>query len=333
MPDKCPITSYGGQAVVEGVMMRGMKHFAVVCRRQNGEIVSTCENVENNLGKFAKLMKVPFIRGSVALVDSMILGTKALMFSADIAISDEEANKNEKENEKLKKQKEKAKEELEKSGNKVNGIFVGFSAFFGLLIGICLFMLLPVIIANFFPALKDNQLTFSIVEGLIKFIIFIAYVVGISFMPDVKRVFRYHGAEHKTINCYEDNKELTVENVRSYTTINPRCGTSFLLIFIIVSIILFIFLPTPQQFVDSKVLGILFRFLSKIILLPIVAGIAYECIKFSGKHKNSFFTRIFMKPGLLMQKITTSEPDDSMIECAIKSLQLVIEKDKNENIE
>ncbi|MBQ0106181.1 MAG: DUF1385 domain-containing protein [Armatimonadetes bacterium] len=352
--NKCPVTNYGGQAVVEGVMMRGKKFFAVSCRKRSGEIVSTCENVENNLGCFAGLIKIPFLRGIVALADSMILGTKTLMYSADIAIADEEENKqknealSEKDIKKQKKQQkeaERAKNELKKSDNKVNGIFVGLSAFVGVAIGVCLFMLIPIIITKFvtgtMPFLKDNWVLFALIEGILKFLIFVGYVWLISFMPDVKRVFSYHGAEHKTINCYEGEEELTVENVRKYTTINPRCGTSFLLIFISISIILFCFVPTPEVlgkiFVSNAVfvakIGILVRFALKIILLPIIAGIAYECIKFSAKKPNSIFTKTIMAPGLLMQKLTTKEPDDSMIECAINSLKLVIDKENNDKAE
>lgn len=329
---KCPTANYGGQAVVEGVMMRGKKYFAVACRRKNGEIVSTCEECKNNIGIFEKLIKIPFFRGFAALADSMILGTKTLMYSADIAIADEETeNKKEKKQQKIRENQEKAKKELEKSGNKVNGFLVGFSAFIGVIIGVCLFMFVPILITKLmsdFLHLKIDRLTFSLIEGIFKFIIFIGYVWSISFMPDVKRIFRYHGAEHKTINCYEAEEELSVENVQKHTTVNPRCGTSFLLIFISISIILFCFVPNPQEWGKF---GILLRFALKIILLPIIAGIAYECIKFSGQHKDSFFTKTIMAPGLLMQRLTTKEPDDSMVECAIKSLKLVLEKENSEN--
>ena len=331
--NKCPIKNYGGQAVVEGVMMRGPKHFAVVCRKQKGEIVSTCENVENNLGWFSKLYKIPFLRGSVALVDSMILGTKTLMYSADIAIADEEENKSdddtksEKQKQKEEKELNRAKEELKKSDNKVNGIFVGFSAFLGLVIGICLFMFVPILITKLTTNIfhfQANKYIFALIEGVFKLIIFIGYVWIISFMPDVKRVFRYHGAEHKTINCYENGEDLTIENVQKYNTINPRCGTSFLLIFISISIILFCFVPNPA---DWGKLGVLYRFGLKIVLLPLIAGIAYEFIRFSGRHQKNLITRFFMAPGLWMQRLTTKEPDDDMVECAIKALSLVMEKD------
>ena len=179
--NKCPVKNYGGQAVVEGVMMRGLKYFAVACRKQKGEIVSTCEEVQNNLGWFSKLSKVPFLRGSVALVDSMILGTKTLMYSADIAIADEEENKKE-DKEKSEKQKQKeekelnrAKEELKKSDNKVNGIFVGFSAFLGLVIGVCLFMLVPILITKVTTNLLHFEAEgygFALIEGIFKFLIF-----------------------------------------------------------------------------------------------------------------------------------------------------------------
>ncbi|MBQ7257651.1 MAG: DUF1385 domain-containing protein, partial [Abditibacteriota bacterium] len=323
--NKCPVKNYGGQAVVEGVMMRGLKHFAVVCRKQKGEIVSTCEEVQNNLGWFSKLSKVLFLRGSVALVDSMVLGTKTLMYSADIAIADEEENKkeddskSEKQKQKEEKELNRAKEELKKSNNKVNGIFVGFSAFLGLVIGVCLFMFVPILLTKVTESLFNidrNSYFFALIEGIFKFLIFIGYVWIISFMPDVKRVFRYHGAEHKTINCYEKGEELTIENVQKYNTINPRCGTSFLLIFISISIIIFCFVPNPENWGKF---GVLLRFGLKIFLLPIIAGISYEFIRFSGRHQKNLITRFFMAPGLWMQRLTTKEPDDKMVECAIKA--------------
>jgi len=326
--ESCPSSSYGGQAVVEGVMMRGQKHFAVVCKKSNGEIVSTCENVESYLGPFEKLTKVPFIRGSVALVDTMILGMKSLFYSADIALADEETKKEKEVDEKkaktLNEEKEKAKEALAKSGNKVNGMFIGVSAFLGLAIGVLLFMFVPILLSRLTTNImlnidESNKWAFALIEGVFKFILFIVYVWGISFMPDVKRVFSYHGAEHKTINTYEACEELTVENVKKHSKIHARCGTSFILILICISIIIFCFIPNDN---------ILLRLGLKLLLLPFIAGISYEAIKLSGKYKDSFFTKFLMSPGLLVQKITTNEPDDSMIEVAIKSLELVLEKDK-----
>ena len=350
----CSAVSYGGQAVVEGVMMRGRKYFAIVCRRANGEIASTIEPVESYLGKFGSI-RTPFIRGIVALVDSMVLGMKSIYYSSDIAMTDQleednkkmaaqlaaseenisskepldkkEAAKREKKLEKDRAEMKKAKAQLEGADNKVNGILIGVSSFVGFAIAIMLFMFLPILasklVTNTIMGIpSDNKWAFSLVEGFFKLFIFLAYVWGISFIPDVKRIFRYHGAEHKTINAYEAGKELTVENIKPESTIHTRCGTSFILILICLTIIFFCFVPTEN---------IAVRFALKLLFLPIIAGISYEIIKFSAKYSNSIFTRIFLAPGLLVQKITTQEPDDSMIECAMKSLQLVISKDEEEN--
>ncbi len=334
--------SYGGQAVIEGVMMRGRKHFAIACRRANGEITTTLEPVESYTGILSRL-QAPFLRGIAALADSMILGMKSLFWSSDIAMTDqlEEDNrklearladaenpeaplspKEQKKADKLRREQEKAKKQLESAGSKVNGILIGASAFVGMAIAVALFMLVPIYLSGFLTNTvmhipSSNKWAFSLVEGFFKLLIFFLYVYGISFMPDVKRLFRYHGAEHKTINAYEAGEELTPDKVRSYSRIHTRCGTSFILIVIAVTIIVFCFVPNENK---------LLRFGLKLLALPLVAGISYEIIKLSAKYPRSVFTRVFLAPGLLMQRITTQEPEDGMLECAIASLRLVAEE-------
>ncbi len=334
--------AYGGQAVIEGVMMRGKTHFAIACRRANGEITSTLEPVESYTGVFSRL-QAPFLRGIAALVDSMVLGMKSLFWSSDIAMTDqlEEDNrklearlaeagdpeaplspKEEKKAAKLRKEQEKAKKQLESAGSKVNGILIGASAFVGMAVAVALFMLVPIYLSGFLTNTvlhipSSNKWAFSLIEGFFTLLIFFLYVYGISFMPDVKRIFSYHGAEHKTINAFEAGAELTPEKVRPYSRIHTRCGTSFILIVIAVTIIVFCFVPNENK---------LLRFGLKMLALPLVAGISYEIIKLSAKYPDSVFTRVFLSPGLLMQRITTREPDDGMLECAIASLRLVAEE-------
>ena len=349
--------SYGGQAVVEGVMMRGVKHFAIVCRRMNGELVSTLEPVETYMGKFGHI-KAPFLRGIVALADSMILGMKSIHYSSDIAMTDQleeetkqkaaeleskinenkdenTVHKSEKELKKLAKKKEKnikemeqAKAQLEGANNKVNGILIGASAFVGFAIAIVLFMLVPIFASKLvtntiFNISTDNKWAFSLIEGVFKLGIFLLYVWGISFIPDIKRIFQYHGAEHKTINAFEAGKELNIENIKKESTIHTRCGTSFILILISITIIVFCFIP------NDNIIG---RFALKLLLLPFIASVSYEVIKLSAKYSKSIITRIFLAPGLFVQKITTKEPDEKMIECAMTSLKLVMNAENTNDV-
>jgi len=310
---------YGGQAVMEGVMMRGPKDFAVTVRKANGEIVTTREDVESTLGRFKWLDK-PFLRGTLALIDSMALGIKALKYSADIAMTDAmEAEAAAKAVKAGDTDAPPPADQAQAKSSTVNDVTIGVIMVIGLALGVALFMLVPIFIVR---PLKSSlhlvgwQLTG--IEGLVKITLFLAYVSAISLLKDIRRVFQYHGAEHKTINAYEDKVELTVENVMKYGKAHVRCGTSFILVVLVSSIIVFMFIGWKS---------ILMRFVYKLILLPFVAGIAYEVIRFAGKHKDSLFARMLVYPGLLMQKITTREPEPGMIEVAIKSLQSVLERE------
>ncbi len=314
---------YGGQAVIEGVMMRGPKDFAVSVRTSDGEIITKKEDVESIIGKFKWLDK-PFLRGTLALIDSMVLGIKALKYSADIAMADAigTESKDQQRDESLP---SRLKEEAKRTN--INELAVGAMMILGLALGLALFMLVPILIVKpiktawGLPAWAGTGL-----EGGVKIAIFALYVAAISMMKDIRRVFQYHGAEHKTINAYEANEELTVERVRQYTKIHVRCGTSFILVVLLTSILVFMFISW-----DS----IIERFLYKILLLPVVAGVAYEVIRFAGRHKDSPLAGALVWPGLLMQKITTREPEPEMIEVAIRSLQSVLESEasQKENVQ
>ncbi|MGQ9456641.1 MAG: DUF1385 domain-containing protein [Armatimonadota bacterium] len=303
---------YGGQAVIEGVMMRGPRNFAVAVRRTSGEIVTTCEGLETILGKFQWLDK-PFLRGTLALIDALVLGIKALKYSAEIAMQDAVAEA-----------KETTRTDTASNPTvqtNVNDIAMSAMMILGIALGIGLFMLVPIVIVK--PIKGSLGLTgwqAAVVEGFVKIAIFLAYVMAISLLKDIRRVFQYHGAEHKTINAYEAREELTVENVMRYNKVHVRCGTSFILVVLITSIVVFMFVSWKS---------VILRLVYKLALLPLIAGIAYEVIRFAGRHKDSLLANILVLPGVLVQKITTREPEPEMVEVAIRSLQRVLESESN----
>jgi uncharacterized protein YqhQ len=333
-----PKFQYGGQAVIEGVMMRGRKDFAVVVRKADGEIVTTKESVETTMGRFKWLDK-PFLRGTLALIDSMALGIKALMFSANIAMADAvEADNSAKQKKVSEVEKTEAAatagiselaQDEPKEPAKVNDIAVKSVMVLGMVFGVALFMFIPIVLTKLFDQVTQDKLLLTLVETVIKFIIFLGYLLLISRMKDIQRVFEYHGAEHKTINAYEAGEVLTVENVAKYPKAHPRCGTSFILVVLLASFVVFIFvnfLPYGSL-ADRSILSYFVRWGYKLLLLPFVTGIAYEVIRYSGRHKDSAFARMLVYPGILTQKITTREPEPAMIEVAIKSLESVLEKE------
>lgn len=311
------ITSIGGQAIIEGVMMRGPKKIAMAVRKSNGEIVIEEKEVKG-IGKWAK---VPLIRGVVSFISSMIIGIQALMFSAQF-FDDEEENKDN-ESEKIDNIEEKndnnAEQNLEENDKNKESQGLSTGAMYGtlivsLLFSIGLFMLLPNFLAGLIVPL-ENVTMYNVVENIVKIAIFIGYLAAVSQMKDIKRVFEYHGAEHKSIFCYENGEELTVENVKKYQRFHPRCGTSFLLFVVIISIIFFSFLPRfGNAFANMGI---------RLLLMPVVAGVSYEIIKFAGRSKNKC-VMLLNKPGMWLQRLTTREPDDSQIEVAISSLKAVI---------
>lgn len=296
------MTSIGGQAVIEGVMMRGPYKIAIAVRKPDGEIIID----EKETKKKNKFFKTPIIRGVFAFFDSMITGVRALTFSAKFFDIEEEEDKD---------KKNKKDKNKEKDGTMPDwAIFL--SIFVSLIISIGLFIILPNLVAEFIvPNKIENSVLYNFVESIIKLVIFFGYIVLVSQMKDIKRVFEYHGAEHKSIFCYENAEELTVENVKKYSRFHPRCGTSFLLFVIIVSMLVFSLLGVYENpFIN---IGL------RLLFLPLVAGISYEIIKLAGKSKNKFITWL-NAPGKWLQRFTTREPDDSQIEVAIASLKAVI---------
>lgn len=311
------ITSIGGSALIEGIMMRGPKRTTVAVRTGEEEIY-TEDLTFKSLAERFKIFKVPFIRGIGGLIDSMRLSYKALMLSAEKAIDSIPEDEQEQPS-KLEKWID------EKLGDKFMKILMVFASVLGVVIAVALFFFLPSYLfdlsANFIPVFQgDGELAIfwkSVFEGVLKIALFLIYIVVCSQMSDMKRVFMYHGAEHKTIFCYENELELTVENVRRQRRFHPRCGTSFMILMLLVGIIIGLFIPVAP-------FGIGFlRPVIKILLLPLSCGVGYELIKLCGKHDNKL-TRIIAAPGLWAQRITTKEPDDKMIEVAIKAMKSVI---------
>ena len=309
------ITSIGGQAVMEGVMMRGPYKTTVAVRKPDGEIERKIE--DTGVKTHSKICRLPIIRGCVNFIDSLVIGMKALMYSAefvDIEGDEEEESKFDQWLER-------------KFGDKIKDIVIYMSIAISLVLSIGLFMVLPTFLTRlvemipFMKSITDTKMFTSVFEGIIRMAIFLGYMALVSQMKDIKRVFEYHGAEHKTIACYEAGEELTVENVRQYTRFHPRCGTSFLLFVMIISIILFLFLPKT---------GVFMRVILRLALLPVVAGLSYEVIKWAGRSKNKFVCTL-SKPGLWLQGLTTREPDDSQIEVAIASMLPCIPENKDDD--
>ncbi len=312
--DKNPVhmTSIGGQAVIEGVMMRGPKEIATAVRKSDGSIVIDKKEVGSFVTKY-KLNKIPIVRGVFSFVDSLITGMKCLMFSADQMDLDDD-------DESYKPSKfEKWLED--KFGDKIKDIAIYFAVAIAICFSIGMFMLLPNALAHVVGIFVKNTVLLNLCEGVIRMSIFLIYLGLISRMKDIQRVFEYHGAEHKTIATYESGMELTVENARKHSRLHPRCGTSFLLIVMVVSIIMFSFIRWGAMWKNM-----LFR----LLLLPVVAGISYEIIKFAGRSKSKCVA-FLTKPGLWLQKITTREPDDSQIEVAIASLKAVLTDNKEDD--
>jgi uncharacterized protein YqhQ len=304
-------TSIGGQAVIEGVMMRGPKGIAIAVRTPDGSITIDKKPVQSLSMKY-KILKAPILRGIIAFFESMIVGVKSLMFSAEFYELEGEEEE----------QPSKFDKFLEKLfGDKLQDVLIYFSVITALLFGIGLFILLPTVVVGFIRKLVENHIVANIAEGVLRILIFLTYIILISRMKDIQRVFQYHGAEHKTIHCYERNEELTIENVRKYTTLHPRCGTSFLLIVMVVSIVMFSFISWQNIWI---------RLISRLLLLPLVAGISYEVIKFAGRSEHPV-TCLISKPGMMLQKFTTREPDDSQIEVAIEALKNVLPEDREDD--
>lgn len=308
MEKKEHITSIGGSAVMEGVMMRGPKEIATAVRKPDGEIEIDRRAVSSLVTKY-HVNKIPVIRGVFAFFDSMISSIRALMWSAEfVDLEDDSESKFD-------------KWLTEKFGDKVKDIVIYFSLFISVIFSVGLFFVLPHFITSLLENVIKSNLIKTLIEGVIRISIFLGYVLLASRMEDIKRVFQYHGAEHKTIFCYEAGLDLTVENARSMSRLHPRCGTSFLVYVMIISIILFSFVSWGNMWV---------RLGMKLLLLPVVAGISYEIIRWAGRSKNKVVC-VISRPGMWLQNITTREPDDSQLEVAIESMKAVLTENKEDD--
>ena len=290
----------GGQAVLEGVMMKNRDRYAVAVRKSDGEIEVEKGYCQSLRDKYL-VCDLPIIRGVVTFVESLVLGMKSLTDSSKYYEDEEEENKQ-------KQMDDATKERHEK-------IETTFTVILSIILAVGIFMVLPFFISELLKNVIKSAKVLAVIEGIIRIILFIGYVFAISFVEDIKRVFMYHGAEHKTINCVEHMLPLTVENVRKQSREHKRCGTSFIFIVLFISIIFFIFIR-----VDNMWLKVLYR----IVLVPVIAGVSYEFIRLAGKSENAL-VNILSKPGMMLQKLTTKEPDDSMIEVAIASVEAVFD--------
>lgn len=300
-------TSIGGQALIEGIMMRGPKITAMAVRNPKGEIV--LEQWDTEVSTKKGVRKIPFVRGIFNFIDSMRFGYKCLMRSAEIAGLEEE-------------------EENKKEGNSLGmTLLMIVSVVLGVVLAIGLFVALPTflyaLLAKIVPFFsEDDPLMRSAFEGILKVVILVGYLAAVSLMKDIRRTFMYHGGEHKTIFCYEKGLPLTVENVRAQSRFHPRCGTSFLILMILVSILISMLIPVG--------IPTYLRVVIKLLLLPLIMGIGYELIRFAGKHDN-VITKIISAPGVWLQHLTVFEPDDEIIECAITAMKQVIPEDESDN--
>ena len=296
-------TSIGGQAVMEGVMMKNEDQYAVAVRKPNKEIEVKIDHYET-ITKRYPFLNIPIVRGVCAFGESLYIGMKTLMFSSEFFEDEEAAEPDHLENfiRKL-------------FGEKADGVLMGFTLVLSVVLAVAIFMLLPFFLSELLKKVLPSYTVRTLIEGVIRVSIFLLYVWAISKMEEIRRVFMYHGAEHKTINCLESGDPLTPENVKKHSRLHKRCGTSFLLIVMIISIILFLFIR-----VDTLWL----RFLCRLILIPVVAGISYEFIRLAGRSNGKLIT-ILSRPGLCLQYLTTKEPDLDMIEVAIASVDSIFD--------
>lgn len=293
----------GGQAVIEGIMMRNQDVYATAVRKPDGEIVVKKDHYVSVTEKYP-VLALPFIRGVFSFIDSMVLGMRTLTYSAGFFEDDEDS--------------EPSKFELwldKTFGEKLEKVLMGCIMVFSVVMAIGIFMVLPLLIANVFRNFITSDTVMAFLEGVIRILIFIGYIKLISRMPDIQRTFMYHGAEHKCINCVEHGLELNVENVRSSSKEHKRCGTSFLLIVMIISILFFIVIRVDTVWM---------RILSRILLIPVIAGVSYEFLRLAGR-SDSWIMNLLSRPGMWMQGLTTKEPDDSMIEVAIAAVEDVFD--------
>jgi uncharacterized protein YqhQ len=292
-------SNIGGQAVLEGIMMKNKDNYAVAVRKPDGEIAVDVQKYESVI-PFKTIKEIPFVRGIFNFVDSLVLGMRTLMYSASF-FEEEETQE--------------YTEEEQKKKDKKDSMMMTGTMIVSFILAIAIFMGLPYLAISLLGRFTQSQGLLALAEGIIRLAIFLLYIVSVSFMKDIRRTFMYHGAEHKCINCIEHGLDLTVENVRESSKEHKRCGTSFLLFVMIVSIILLFFVRAKTH---------LMRIVIRLVLIPVIAGISYELIKLAGSSENPI-VQIISKPGLLLQKLTTKEPDDDMIEVAIQAVEAVFD--------
>ncbi len=285
------IKHIGGQAVIEGVMMKGKKGWTVAVRDPKGEIHIKRER----LSELPWLFRLPIIRGFIALFSALFIGVKAIEFSASKAYEEEE-------------------------GENLSPLTMGLTIAFSALIGIALFILFPLyatkLLGFVFHSVSKSSLVFNLVDGVIRVVVFLIYIVSIGLWKEMRRIFEYHGAEHKVIHAFENGKDLSLKGIKVYSPLHPRCGTSFLLIVMVISIFTFSFIPQSWPFA--------YKFLARIVLIPLIAGLSYEFLKLSAKFQDNPLMKMAIQPGLLLQRLTTREPDESQIEVAVRALEEVL---------
>jgi uncharacterized protein YqhQ len=281
----------GGQAVIEGVMMKGRKGWTVAVRCPNGDIHVKRETVS----ELPRILRLPVLRGFIALFSALFIGIKAIEFSASKAYEEE-------------------------AGEDLSPVTLGFTIVLSVVIGIALFILLPLyatkLLGFVVESVAKSSLIFNLVDGIIRVFIFLLYIISVGLWKEMRRIFEYHGAEHKVIHAFENGEDLSVNNIKVFSPLHPRCGTSFLLIVMVISIFTFSFIPQGWTFI--------YKFLSRLILIPLIAGISYEFLKLSAKMQDNLIMRMLIKPGLLLQRLTTREPDEAQIEVAVRALQEVL---------
>jgi len=286
---------YGGQAVIEGVMMRGRKTMVTVVRRPSGGLAVATESLAVVYSGWMR--KAPLIRGVVVLIEALVLGIKTLLYSANVSLEEEEES--------------------------ISGGWLWLTLIVALASGVALFFIAPLFLTKLLDPYVNSSLVFNLIEGCIRIVIFIVYLKLVTLMPSLRRVFAYHGAEHKTVNAYEDGAPLEVEAVRKYDTAHVRCGTSFLFAVLVISIIVFALVGLPSVWL---------MVLSRIILIPVIAALAYEVIHFGARHAENGLVRAILAPGLWLQSLTTREPDDSQLEVAVSALKKVVEIEQPEEV-
>jgi uncharacterized protein YqhQ len=328
---------YGGQAIIEGVMMRSPKYFAVACRAPNGEIVLKTEPLEKSWIGRQKWLKLPFLRGSLAILDAMALGYRALRFAADIQLKPEYMKPEDREKYEAEQAAKAAKKGDRKTGptpqaapasDSVASIQIGAALVFGVGLGLVLFVFLPNLLAEWIPAADSTWR--NVVSGIIKVILFLGYVWLIGLAPDIRRLFQYHGAEHKAINVMEADQDLNMDNVLQQTRLHPRCGTSFAIIVLLVSLVVFTYVPRyPLGHEHGAFVNTLIRFGIELVILPIIAGLSYELLRVAGRMKNKTLMKVLFWPGLMTQYLTTREPVPDQAEVALISLRAVIHAEES----